>query len=123
MLTNALIDSLAGAALAPEARPVFTPHPAFAGVRLARLIGAGDSGGALSTLLVDLAPGARMEPHRHDHQTEQHLVLAGTGRVVIDGVEDGYLPGSLRVIGEGHEHSVVAGAEGLTLMAVFTPAA
>jgi quercetin dioxygenase-like cupin family protein len=123
MRTTPLIKRLAGADRAPEARPTFTPHPAFAGVRLARLVATDDSGGALATLLVMLEPGARMAPHRHDHQTEQHLVLSGDGRVVVDGVEHGYAPGSLQVIREGLEHAVTAGADGLTLMAVFTPAA
>jgi quercetin dioxygenase-like cupin family protein len=123
MLTTPLIDRLGGADRPAAERPAFVPHPSFAGVRLARLVDAEAGGGALSTLLVALAPGARMLPHRHDHQTEQHLVLAGAGRLDLDGRTHEYRPGSLVVVPEGHEHSVTADEEGMMLLAVFSPAA
>lgn len=122
MLHTPLIDRLAGADRPADTRPTFTPHPVFAGVELARLVGPADGGGTLATLLVSLAPGARMAPHRHDHQTEQHLVLAGSGRIVTETTERAYAPGSLFVIAENLEHSVIAGEDGMVLLAVFTPA-
>lgn len=122
MFVSPLIDRLAGADRPAEMRPDWAAHPTFAGVRLARLVAPADSDGALMTLLVSLAPHARMEPHRHDRQTEQHLVLAGRGRLMLEGAERLYEPGSLVVIGEGKEHSVVAGEDGMMLLATFTPA-
>ncbi|MDR3493162.1 MAG: cupin domain-containing protein [Ancalomicrobiaceae bacterium] len=122
MFASPVINHLVGADRPVDMRPNWTSHPTFAGVRLARLVGPAESGGALTTLLVSLAPHARMEPHRHERQTEQHLVLAGHGRMTLQEGEQDYEPGTLVVIAEGKEHSVAAAEDGMMLLAVFTPA-
>lgn len=102
--------------------PVWTPHPKLAGVRLSRLVDGADSDGALATLLVSLDAGAAMAPHSHENETEQHIVLDGEGILRLDGETHAYRPGQLAIIPRGHEHSVIAGVDGMVLLAVFSPA-
>ncbi len=100
----------------------FAPHPSFAGVSLARLADEAATAGRFASFLVRLEPGAAMRPHRHATQVEQHLVLAGSGRLDLAGEVRDYRPGSLAVIAQGAEHGVVAGPRGMRLLAVFSPA-
>ena len=102
--------------------PVWMPHPTLPGVKLCRLVESADSGGALSTLLVSLDAAAAMAPHRHDNETEQHIVLEGEGVLTLDGEPHDYRPGQVAIIPRGHEHAVVAGRDGMVLLAVFSPA-
>lgn len=97
-------------------------HPTFPGVRLKPLATGAETAGAFSTLMVRLAPGAAMLPHVHDGQTEQHLVLEGSGRMTLAQRSIDYAPGSLAVIPRETEHSVTAGDDGMVLMALFAPA-
>lgn len=97
-------------------------HPTFSGVFLSECASATETRGAFRTLVVRLEPGARMLPHQHATQLEQHFVLSGDGTVVQDGESRRYQPGSLRVIPKGQEHSVQAGKHGMLLLAIFSPA-
>lgn len=106
---------------AQQKRLLWQNHPSFAGVRLCRLVGADESEGFLTSLLVDLAPGAVMAKHRHPNEVEQHLALEGDGIATLCGVSLPYVPGALTVIPKASEHSVTAGANGLVLLAVFSP--
>lgn len=98
------------------------PHPKFPGVRMKSLVTGKDNDGAFSTLLVKLEPGRTMLLHTHEKQTEQHLVLAGGGHMMLSGSNYAYYPGSLIVIPRNAEHSVVAGKDGMVLTALFCPA-
>lgn len=100
----------------------WNPHPSFAGVMMKPLVKGADTGGAFSTLMVKLAPGARMLPHVHEGQVEQHLVLAGGGTADLAGKSAAYAPGALLVIPKATIHSVVAGADGMVIAALFSPA-
>lgn len=97
-------------------------HPTFPGVELKPLVKGAASEGAFSTLMVRIAPGGAMLPHRHDGQTEQHFVVSGDGIADLSGVEVDYRPGALMVIPRAALHSIRAGADGMVLMAVFSPA-
>ena len=108
---------------APSAEPpVWTDHPKFAGVRLRRLVSGAESAGRLTTLLVAIDPNGRMLAHRHTAQVEQHVVLSGDGRLELEGRRRDYRPGSLAVIPQNTEHSVTAGADGMVILALFSPA-
>lgn len=105
-----------------DAEEAWRPHPKFPGVRMKSLVTGKDNGGAFSTLLVKLEPGRAMLPHVHEKQDEQHLVLAGDGHMTLADDEHVYSPGVLIVIPRNTRHSVVAGKNGMVLMALFCPA-
>jgi quercetin dioxygenase-like cupin family protein len=100
----------------------WTAHPSFPGVELKPLIRGAATGGAFSTLMVRIAPGGAMLPHRHDGQVEQHFVVAGQGVADLAGTAVDYAEGALMVIPRGTEHSIRAGEAGMTVLALFAPA-
>lgn len=97
-------------------------HPKFKGVYLKHLIRGDDTKGVFSSHLVKIDPECRLETHCHENQMELHEVIDGTG--VYQLVEDrfDYHAGKMALIPKGENHSVAAGAEGLTLLAKFFPA-
>ncbi|SEH35970.1 cupin domain-containing protein [Magnetospirillum fulvum] len=123
-MTTTMIDLLAeGNRTEPSAAETgWAPHPTFPGVQVKPLIRGAASGGAFSTLLVRIAPGGAMLPHAHDGQTEQHFVVGGGGTADLAGRTVEYAPGALMVIPRATPHSLEAGADGMVLMAVFSPA-
>jgi quercetin dioxygenase-like cupin family protein len=121
-MTDIFLARVLGDASPEEKRPQWTNHPTFAGVRLCERVAARDTDGAFRTLIVRLAPGARMAAHRHRNQVEQHFVLSGDGAFTLDGVERSYRAGDLQVIAKNAEHSVRAGAGGMVILALFSPA-
>ncbi len=100
----------------------WNPHPAFKGVSLKPLIKGADTGGAMSCSLVRLEPAAVLETHVHENQAELHEVIDGGGTLVLDSKERPYHPGRMGLIPKGTRHRVVAGKDGLFLLAVFFPA-
>lgn len=100
----------------------WTAHPSFPGVELKPLIRGAATGGAFSTLMVRIAPGGAMLPHRHDGQVEQHFVVSGHGVADLAGRAVDYAEGALLIIPRTTEHSIQAGEAGMTLMALFAPA-
>jgi quercetin dioxygenase-like cupin family protein len=121
-MTDDLIARALGDSSPEEKRPVWANHPTFAGVRLSERVAATETDGAFKTLVVRLEPGARMAAHRHAAQVEQHFVLGGEGVLTLNGGERPYRPGDLQVIARNAEHSVCAGASGMVILAVFSPA-
>jgi quercetin dioxygenase-like cupin family protein len=105
----------------PPTMAGFEPHPAFKGVRLKLAIAGAQTHGSFSSHLVQVDPGDSLPAHRHPEQDEQHVILRGTGRLTLDGDSRDYAPGDVAVIPRGHEHAVVAGPEGLLLLATFSP--
>ena len=79
-------------------------------------------GGAFSTLIVPIAPGGAMLPHKHEGQVEQHFVVAGEGVADLAGRRVDYAEGALMIIPPATLHSIRAGEAGMTLMALFAPA-
>lgn len=124
MNTMTITDRMAeGNRTAPtSATDGWAAHPTFPGVELKPLVTGAASEGSFSTLMVRIAPGGAMLPHRHDGQTEQHFVVSGDGIADLGGVEVDYRPGALMVIPRASLHSIRAGADGMVLMAVFSPA-
>jgi quercetin dioxygenase-like cupin family protein len=121
-MTDMFLTRVLGDALPEGERPAWANHPSFPGVRLSERVGPRDTDGAFKTLVVRLAPGASMAAHRHPNQVEQHFVLGGDGAFTLDGVERPYRAGDLQVIAKNAEHSVRAGAGGLVLLALLSPA-
>jgi quercetin dioxygenase-like cupin family protein len=122
MFDNPLLDRLAGHGGPPSEQPVWNDHPKFAGVRMCRLASGAESAGRFTTLLVAIEPNSRMLAHRHAAEVEQHVALSGDGRLELDGRGRDYRPGSLAVIPQNAEHSVTAGAGGMVILALFSPA-
>ncbi len=100
----------------------WTPHPAFAGVSMKHLVTGADTNGTSSVHLVRVNPGCCIGDHIHDGKTEIHQVVAGDGRCLVEEREIEYGEGVVAVIPADRQHSVVAGAPGLFLLAVFSPA-
>lgn len=99
----------------------FEAHPVFKGVRMKLAVMGAQTHGAFSSHLVQVNPGCSLENHRHPDQDEQHVVLSGNGEMTLDGQRRNYAPGDVTVIPHGHEHAVVAGHDGILLLATFSP--
>lgn len=70
-----------------------------------------DVGGALNQSLAEatLDPGARTRRHYHARAEEIYVVLAGSGRMEIDGDERKVRPGDAILIPAGAWHEIAAG--------------
>jgi len=67
-----------------------------------------------------VAPGGATPPHRHDCE-EVVVVLAGRGRVVVDGVSHAFGPHTTLAIPSGVDHQIFAdGDVPLELIAAFS---
>lgn len=60
------------------------------------------------TLLVTLNPGHSMKYHSHDNRDEVWTVISGTGRTIVDGMEEIIKPGDVISIAAGCKHTVFA---------------
>lgn len=103
-------------------RILWNEHPKFRGVFLKNIIKGADTGGMLSSHIVKIDPKAVLEEHIHENQWELHEVIEGEGSFVLGSKETIYRPGHMGVIPKGTKHSVVAGENGLILLAKFFPA-
>jgi len=97
-------------------------HPKFKGVYLKHLIKGVDTDGKLSCHLVKMDPSAVLEEHIHESQWELHEVMEGQGGFILDTRESSYYPGRMSIIPKGLKHKVIAGTNGLVLLAKFFPA-
>ncbi len=97
-------------------------HPKFKGVYLKHLLRGQDSDGKLSCHLVRIDPHSVMEEHIHENQWELHEVIEGEGEFILGTKETTYSPGHISIIPQGLEHKVIAGKNGLVLLAKFCPA-
>ena len=100
----------------------WNPHAKFEGVFMKNLITGGDTGGALSCHIVKVEPGCILDTHLHAGKLELHEVVEGGGTLFLDGREFDYTVGVVGVIPADTPHKVVAGPDGLVLLAKFTPA-
>ena len=100
----------------------WAPHAKFEGVTTKPLISGKDTDNVFSYLLVRIAPNMKIGLHAHDTQLETHEVVAGHGVCLFDGKEVAYVPGNIGVMPIGVEHEIIAGDEGLCLLAKFIPA-
>ena len=70
------------------------------------------------TVKVTLNPGHKMNYHSHEKRDEVWTVLSGTGRTIVDGMEQPVKPGDVITMSAGCKHTVIAGDDGLQLMEV-----
>ena len=70
------------------------------------------------TVKVTLNPGNRMNYHSHERRDEVWTVIAGTGRTVVDGMEQPVQAGDVITMAAGCRHTVIAGDSGLQLIEV-----
>ena len=101
--------------------PEWNPHPKFAGVSIRHLVTGSDTGGRVSLHHVRIDPGCAIADHTHDEQVEIHDVLEGTGTCTLAGKEIRYVPGIMGIMPADTIHRLDAGADGLLLLATFSP--
>jgi len=99
----------------------WAPHASFAGVFMKHLVTGSETGGRLSIHHVRIDPGCAIGGHTHAGMVEIHDVLAGSGTCMLDKKEIRYVCGTLGVMPADTLHRIDAGAEGLLLLATFSP--
>lgn len=60
------------------------------------------------TVKVTLNPGFSMKYHSHDHRDEVWTIISGTGRTIVDGMEELIGPGDVITMEAGCKHTVIA---------------
>jgi len=58
-----------------------------------------------------LNPGQRMNYHSHEHRDETWTILSGTGRTIVDGMEQPVQAGDVITMQAGCRHTVIADTE------------
>ena len=99
----------------------WNPHASFKGVYLKHLITGKETDNRLSCHIVKIEPGCVLDTHVHDGKIEIHEVVAGSGKMYLDGREIAYSQGKICIIPANMPHKVVAGKEGMYILAKFTP--
>jgi quercetin dioxygenase-like cupin family protein len=99
----------------------WVPHPKFEGAFMKHLIKKADNDQLASCHLVRINPGYQLSDHIHENEWEYHHTIEGSGTGYLDGKEMAYLPGKIAVIPKGATHKVVAGDDGIVLLATFLP--
>jgi uncharacterized cupin superfamily protein len=84
-----------------------------------RALGEAAGATAVGVALIDVEPGCRPGPvHQHGSEEEIFFVLEGSGLAWIDGAVHEIGPGDTIVyLASGPEHTVIAGPEGLSVLA------
>ncbi|MCR4785169.1 MAG: cupin domain-containing protein [Lachnospiraceae bacterium] len=67
-----------------------------------------DAGEGYLNVKVILNPGNRMSYHSHDFRDEVWTILSGTGKTVIDGMEQIVRPGDVVTMAAGCKHTIIA---------------
>lgn len=70
------------------------------------------------TVKVTLNPGHKMNYHSHEKRDEVWTVISGSGRTIVDGMEQPVKPGDVVTMSVGCKHTVIAGDSGLQLVEV-----
>ena len=70
------------------------------------------------TVKVTLNPGHRMNYHSHEKRDEIWNVVSGSGKTIVDGMEQPVKPGDVITMAVGCKHTIIAGDEGLQLIEV-----
>ena len=70
------------------------------------------------TVKVTLNPGNRMNYHSHERRDEVWTVVSGSGKTIVDGMEQKVRPGDVITMAAGCRHTVIAGEAGLQLIEV-----
>lgn len=70
------------------------------------------------TVKVTLNPEHMMNYHSHDKRDEVWTVISGSGKTIVDGMEQLIKPGDVITMAAGCKHTVLAGKDGLQLIEV-----
>lgn len=70
------------------------------------------------TVKVTLNPGHKMNYHSHEHRDEVWTVISGSGKTIVDAMEQPVTVGDVITMAAGCKHTVIAGDEGLQLIEV-----
>lgn len=70
------------------------------------------------TVKVTLNPGHKMNYHSHEKRDEVWTVISGSGKTIVDGMEQPVKPGDVVTMSAGCKHTVIAGDVGLQLIEV-----
>lgn len=104
-----------------NAKPWYS-HPAWKGVFLKDLVTGKESDGKFSYHLVRVWKDCEVADHDHETQWEWNLVVSGKGVFVIGDKEVTIVPGQTFVTPPKNHHTVSAGNEDISLLALFIPA-
>lgn len=63
------------------------------------------------TIKVTLNPGHRMNYHSHEHRDETWTILSGSGRTIVDGMEQSVKAGDVITMQAGCKHTIIADTE------------
>jgi len=110
-----------GAETEANAKPWY-PLPGCSGVFLKDLVTGKETGGRFSYHLVRIWKEREVADHDHETQWEWNLVIGGKGTFVIGDKEVATAPGQTFVTPPKNHHTVIAGHEDLSLLALFVPA-
>ena len=70
------------------------------------------------TVKVILNPGHKMNYHSHERRDEIWTVISGSGRTIVDGMEQPVKPGDVVTMAAGCKHTVIAGSQGLQMIEI-----
>ncbi len=70
-----------------------------------------DAGQGYLAIKAILKPGSRMSYHSHEYRDESWTILAGTGKTIIDGMEQIVRPGDVVTMAAGCKHTILADTE------------
>ena len=70
------------------------------------------------TVKVTLNPGHKMNYHSHVHRDEVWTVISGSGRTIVEDMEQPIKPGDVVTMEAGCKHTVIAGEDGLQMIEV-----
>lgn len=70
------------------------------------------------TIKVTLSPGEGMNYHSHDRRDEVWTIVSGTGKTIVDGMEQLVRPGDVITMATGCKHTIIAGDNELQLIEV-----
>jgi len=110
-----------GAETGADVKPWY-PLPGCSGVFLKDLVTGKETGGKFSYHLVRIWKDCEVADHDHETQWEWNLVIGGKGTFVIGDKEVTTVPGQTFVTPPKNHHTVSAGHEDLSLLALFVPA-
>lgn len=110
-----------GAETESDAKPWY-PLPGCKGVFLKDLVTGKETGGKFSYHLVRVWKDSEVADHDHETQWEWNLVISGKGTFVIGNKEVAIAAGQTFVTPPKNHHTVSAGHEDLSLLALFVPA-
>ncbi len=70
------------------------------------------------TIKVTLSPGEGMNYHSHERRDEVWTIVSGTGKTIVDGMEQPIKPGDVITMAAGCKHTIIAGDEELQVIEV-----